>query len=351
VHAEDPTLRSFLIERLGTSGVSVTTLKQRLDEEKDTSARRALLLALGGLDPPVNPAPEQERDLVALYENHPDPGIHAAAGWVLRRWQLREPLRKVDERLATGRVEAGRGWYVSRDGQTFVLLPPAGAAGRKGEAADAPPTRFALAATEVTVAQFLAFRPKHPVDPSVAPTRDCPVSQVSWYDAVAYCNYLSERDGIAKDQWCYERTPDGLWEFVPDYRKRTGYRLPTEDEWIGACRAGARTQFGFGEADEELVSQYAWWLRNAHAAGVQRCFPVASLKPNDWGLFDMHGNVQEWCQEVPSEPGTLLNDVVAGGRGGGFFAPYRSLAWDRQFTLGRKSSADHIGFRPARSLP
>jgi serine/threonine protein kinase/formylglycine-generating enzyme required for sulfatase activity len=359
VHSEDPTLRSYLIERLGTSGASVNRLKQRLDEEKDTSARRALLLALGSLEPQAIRASELERDLVTLYENDPDPGIHAAAGWVLRRWQRGEQLRKVDERLATGRIEEGRGWYVARDGQTFVVLPPpgpSGAAGRKEDAAPELVARFALAATEVTVAQFLAFRAKHPVDTSIAPTGDCPVSQVSWYDAVEYCNYLSEKNGIEEDQWCYKRTKDGLWEFVPDYRKRTGYRLPTEDEWIYACRAGARTPFGFGAADEELVSQYACWLRNGHANGVQCCFPVASLKPNDWGLFDMHGNVQEWFQEVPQEvpikPGTVLNDIDAGGRGGCFFSSYRSLALDwRRFVLPRKVSATHIGFRPARSLP
>lgn len=350
VHSQDPTLRSYLIERLATSGVSANTLKQRLDKEKDTSARRALLLALGSLESPPIQAPELERDLVALYENHPDPGIHAAAGWVLRRWKRGEQLRKVDERLATGRIEEGRGWYVTRDGQTFVILPPPGAAGRKDGVAPVPRARFALAATEVTVAQFLAF-PKHRINASVAPPRDCPVSQVTWYDAVEYCNYLSEREGIAKDQWCYERNKDGLLQFVPDYRKRTGYRLPTEDEWIRACQAGARTLFGFGEADEELVSHYAWWLRNSHADGVQRSFPVATLKPNDWGLFDMHGNVQEWCQEIPNKTATIVNDILAGGRGGGFFSPYSYLAWDPPFITGRKTSSKQSGFRLARSLP
>jgi formylglycine-generating enzyme required for sulfatase activity len=176
------------------------------------------------------------------------------------------------------------------------------------------------------------------------------VNRVSWYDAVEYCNYLSATDGIEVDQWCYKRTKDGLLEFVPDYRKRTGYRLPTEDEWIYACQAGSRTLFSLGEADEELASQYAWWVRNGQAGGVPRCFPVASLKPNDWGLYDMHGNVQEWCQEVPTTPGALLNDIVAGGRGGSFFSDLRSLAWDQPFMLGRKSGAKNIGFRPARSL-
>jgi formylglycine-generating enzyme required for sulfatase activity len=173
---------------------------------------------------------------------------------------------------------------------------------------------------------------------------------MSWYDAVEYCNYFSEKNGIARDQWCYERSKDGLLEFVPDYRKRTGYRLPTEDEWIRACQAGAGTLFGFGEADEELVSLYARWLRNGHADGIQRCFPVASLKPNDWGLFDMHGNILEWCQEVSTKTVDLVNDIAAVSRGGGYFSPYRSLAWDRPSITGRKTINLHSGFRLARSL-
>jgi hypothetical protein len=346
IHSSDPTVRSYLIERLGTAGVDPWQLQSRLAKEPDVSARRALILALGEF--PADQLQSLASKLIQLYESDADAGLHAAAGWTLSRWGLGEQLKTIDHRLATGKVEGRRHWYVNKQGQTFSILrrPHPPGVGAKDE-----PAAFAIASTEVTVAQFREFRKDHKIDQKVAPDPDCPVNLVSWYDAVEYCNYLSETNGIQKDQWCYERTKDGLWEFVPDYRKRTGYRLPTEDEWICACQAGARTLFGFGEADEELVSQYAWWQRNGHAGGVQRCFPVASLKPNDWGLFDMHGNVQEWCQDVPTKPGIFLNDIGAGGKGGPFYATYRSLAWDRPpFMLGRKLSANHIGFRPARSF-
>src|SRR5438094_7675754 len=77
-----------------------------------------------------------------------------------------------------------------------------------------------------------------------------------------------------------------------DYLQRSGYRLPTEAEWEYACRAGAVTSRYYGES-EELLGKYAWYGSNS--AG--HTWPVGMLKPNDLGLFDMHGNVYTWCQE------------------------------------------------------
>ena len=83
-HSPDPTLRSYLIERLVPGGASARTLEDRLNAEKDVSIRRAIILSMGGLDD--NRLPSIVRKLFDLYENNSDPGIHGAAEWVLRKW-------------------------------------------------------------------------------------------------------------------------------------------------------------------------------------------------------------------------------------------------------------------------
>ena len=79
---------------------------------------------------------------------------------------------------------------------------------------------------------------------------------------------------------------------VPDFLDRSGYRLPTEAEWEYACRSGAVTSRYYG-GSVELLGQYAWYNQNSK----DRAWPCGLVKPNDLGLFDMLGNVYEWCQE------------------------------------------------------
>jgi formylglycine-generating enzyme required for sulfatase activity len=304
----DPTRRSFLIERLGPAGADPKALVVQLEREKDVSIRRALLLSLGQFA--LDRLPQVERQnllprLLALYRDDPDPGIHGAAEWLVRQWQFTGRLREIDRALATGKAEGKRRWYVNGQRQTLVIVPrpekPFWMGAHRHPLSPLHRRRinrsYAIAAKEVTVREFREFRREHQYSKEYSPTPDCPINQVSWMTAAAYCNWLSEKEGIPKDQWCYEveKSSGGAMIVKPaaNYLHKTGYRLPTDAEWEYACRAGAATRFAFGEP-EELLGAYARFTGNNTGAS----HPVGSLKPNDLGLFDMHGNAREWSHDV-----------------------------------------------------
>ena len=154
---------------------------------------------------------------------------------------------------------------------------------------------------------------------------DVPVRRVRWTEAKLYCDWKSEREGVR-------------------------YRLPTEAEWEYACRAGSSGKYCYGD-DETSFGEYAWYKKNAE--GVTH--NVGSKKPNDWGLYDMHGNVWEWCSDryaedytatpcdgsayaVASEKGRVL-------RGGSYNADADKCSSTSRINLGSGGKNYFIGFR------
>jgi formylglycine-generating enzyme required for sulfatase activity len=123
--------------------------------------------------------------------------------------------------------------------------------------------------------------------PSYAANDQSAVVEITWNDAVAFCIWLSEAENKRR---CYQQNEQGQWGLD---RAGDGYRLPTEAEWEYACRAGATTQYGFGD-DASSLGQFSWSDKTGSMA-----FPVAvgSKLPNPFGLYDMHGNAEEWCYD------------------------------------------------------
>ena len=323
-HSPDPRVRSYLIHRLSPLGADAGAILKRLDEEPDVTIRRALLLSLGeydekGLSPEARQAVLPK--LQEIYRNDADPGLHASAEWLLRTWQQEAWLKQINEEWAKDqerrekRLDGIRQllmkdkektppqWYVNGQGQTMVVIPgpveflmgsPTTEAGRDDDETQHKERigrTFALAAKSVTVEQYRQFDEDYKLPAVYTRTADLPVVGTSWYQAAAYCNWLSKEEGIPEEQWCYEIKGETT-KLKANYLSLSGYRLPTEAEMEFATRAGALTSRYFGET-EDLLPKYAWYTKNSQ----EQTWPVGSLKPNDSGFFDVQGNVFTWCQE------------------------------------------------------
>jgi formylglycine-generating enzyme required for sulfatase activity len=306
---DDPRVRSYLIHRLSPLGADAGAIIGRLQEEPDLTIRRALFLSLGEFSEEQLPAEARNvllPKLKAIYGKENDPGLHAAVEWLLRQWKQDDWLNQVNEEWATNekernhrietiqqlvrkdRVKTPPQWYVNSQGQTMVVIPgpveflmgsPRREEGRQpGELQHKRRIgrTFVLAAKSVTKEQFLRFLPKFGHNMlGRYPEPSCPIGGVTWFEAAAYCNWLSEEERIPEKQWCYEIKGKEI-TLKANYLSLSGYRLPTEAEMEYATRAGALTARYYGET-EELLSRYAWYEKNSQ----ERTWPVGSKKPND----------------------------------------------------------------------
>jgi len=139
---------------------------------------------------------------------------------------------------------------------------------------------FWMDRTEVTQKSYESLIGKNPAK-FVDPLK--PVERVSWVAAIKYCNMRSMKEGL---QPCYN-VQNADCNFTAN-----GYRLPTESEWEYACRAGTTGAYFFGDSASDLPA-YAWLKSNSE----QSTHPVGQKKPSPWGLYDMYGNVAEWCND------------------------------------------------------
>ena len=140
---------------------------------------------------------------------------------------------------------------------------------------------FYMGATEVTQSQWKAIMGNNP---SYFKGDNRPVEKVSWDDCQEFIRELNLQEGGNK------------------------YRLPTEAEWEYTCRAGTTTRFCFGDSESRL-GDYAWYSSNSSS----KTHPVSRKKPNVWGLYDMHGNVWEWCEDSCEYSGGVVTDTYRDG--------------------------------------
>jgi len=197
---------------------------------------------------------------------------------------------------------------------------------------------YYLGVYEVTQAQYEKVMGKNPSYFQGAKVgnenTDLPVDNVSWDDTVEFCKRLSD---------------------LPEEKKAGRlYRLPTEAEWEYACRAGSKTAYSFDD-EEGLLPEYGWFKRNSS----DRTHTVGLLEPNAWGLYDMHGNVWEWCIDRYGDNSKgAVSDPDPSGPKEGSFRVFRGGGWRFGAAICRSAlrsgddpsgRGDALGFRVALS--
>jgi formylglycine-generating enzyme required for sulfatase activity len=251
-------------------------------------------------------------------------------------WAVSTPLAK-----SSALDNTGLEFETNSIGIKLVLIQPGEfmMGSRDGDTDEKPPHKvkiakpFYLGVTEVTQEQYERVMGTNPSEFKGDPRR--PVESVSWEDAVEFCRKLTER----------ERSSG---------KSGQTYRLPTEAEWEYACRAGTTTKWCCGD-DESALADYAWYSVNAG----EKTHAVAQKKPNAWGLYDMHGNVWEWCadwygedyyaaspREDPTGPAAGSRRVI---RGGGWFRGAGLCRAAFRYSYGPAFRYDYLGFRLART--
>jgi len=227
-------------------------------------------------------------------------------------------------------------------GRALLGSPPREAGRKKSEepAFIQLSTPFMISMTEITQKQFRDVMGTSPWTGKrgVRTGDDFPATWVTWPEAVAFCGKLTDQ-------------LHGTGE-LPESEQ---FRLPTEAEWETACRGGAYFAYCYGD-DASLLGRYAWFQKNAQQGGEPFAHRVGTKLPNNWGLYDMHGNVLEWCQDwyagsygegdVMKGPATGSRRVCRGGSWGHAAADCRSAS---RFALPPSECNEFVGFRVVRA--
>ena len=271
---------------------------------KNPNVRTGIALAIGSIKRPGARSKEEWKKVLKSWHRSPDGATHSASGWALRQWSL-DPLDKPTDRPS----RTASYWHTPQH-ITMLKVSPGSVFGRLLRTGRNNRQRidvhedFWICDREVSIAQFKQFVQDRDYDGLKArkwavafgatdqlAREDYPMQKVSWFHAVMFCNWLSHKHGL--DKRFYRIVPQkGKSNASPHFivtreRHGQGFRLPTKDEWEYACRAGTTSDYSCGNNNEVLMD-YAVFAAIGPA-------PCASRMCNPWGIFDMHGNVAEWC--------------------------------------------------------
>lgn len=260
-------------------------------------------------------------------------------------------------------VEVGEDGLVIINGGTFEMGSPETEMQRETDETQHEVTvsDFYIGRYEVTQSEYEKVMGENPSNFS---GENLPVENVSWYDTIEYCNRLSEQEGLTPVY-----TIDG--ESVSWDRSANGYRLPTEAEWEYAARAGTTTPFNtetsISDEEANYYGHYPYGIEENYFSQEnletepgqyrQTTVEVNSFAPNNWGLYNIHGNVAEWCfdyygqydLENTDNPSGPTTGTLRVNRGGGWndYAKHLRSAYRASTTPSQKMS--NIGFRVARN--
>lgn len=405
VYQPDPTIRAEILHYLREIPLDWKLLASELTSvveagqhaQADSGLVCGLLTLIGDaagvIDKSNTSFPPLEKQVSQLCAEHPDAAVHAAARWTMQQLGLATAVQKLESSVQFHTLDRARDWYVTGQSQPMVILrrpnsfsmgtdwrDPNRLASRSVDSVtgdvrfiDEEPLMqrridrdFAIGMTEVSLRQWLAFDPEHHsvVNQVLSPTLEHPTNRISWFAAAAYCNWLSEQEGIDPSQWCFLPNESGRYalgmKLADDYLHRTGYRMPTEAEWEFACRAGTQTRRYFGDCDN-LLGEYVWYIDNSEEKVLN---VPGALKPNAFGLFDSLGNSLEWCIDAyagrPHDQvhivddwerhTTLDNEAWRILRGSHLYCESRLLRATDLWTFRPISAEGHYGLRLARTV-
>lgn len=397
----DPEAQSQFIHRFADYGLTVNDIYELYNglQSDDDDRRYALTLCAGKIVSQLDDKEKQKRlteDLEKQYLANPSSAVHAAARWALVYGSAYTDARilELDEKILNDpqrRLDNEPQWFVQRNRdvlRTFVRVVP----GDRTMVGTPRMAKFRLkewnrdvelvkslkpfyiCQREVTTTEFdnyiaylqnsegkwekMLYAEYKKMKANMRPNApDAPVGNVGWFHAIHFCQWLTED----QDQWAYESEPKNMdeleklkddiyWNLNADHDRLAGFRIPNENEWEIGNRAGMGTSFGFG-SDFSLTGNYAWFQENRLSSLIS--LVGCQKMPNHFGIFDMHGNMIEWCsnkgrnyQEPTKDDETRR---IARGGGGDDSAHKCRCGWSGKWVA--TSNQGTFGFRLVCSKP